>query len=169
MKPCRGIYFILLTFFLVYPHSNQAQTISTTTDTLDLDGIPLIEIVDYIKGHYFSIEDYLKKKGYEKNGSSEKSYFYKESTKSLIYLSASLDNHLLPKSIADIKQEYIVIKSKNSIFKAALEQIIDDLKNDDNFGVDIDYYKGEYNFYSIKKDFNIKILSNAGYELIAVY
>lgn len=169
MKPCHGTYFFLFTFFLIYSHSNQAQTVSKITDSLDLDGIPLIEMVDYIKGHYFSIEDYLKRKGYDKNGNSEKSYFYNDATKSSIYLSAITDNQLLPKSIAELKQDYIVIKSKNSSFKDSIEKIIYDLKTDDNFSVDIDNQNNEYNFYSIRKDYYIKIILADEYNVIAVY
>ncbi|OQP59821.1 hypothetical protein [Niastella populi] len=169
MKPVQGIYFILLLFFLAYPHSNKAQTVSKITDSLDLDGIPLIEMVDYIKGHYFSIEDYLKRQGYEKNGNTEKSYFFNDATKSSIYLSATTDNHLLPKSITELKQDYIVIKSKNSSFKDSIEKIIYDLKIDENFSTDIDHRNEEYTFYSIKKDFNIKIIFTGEYNLLAVY
>jgi hypothetical protein len=169
MKFCCRIFFILLTCFLIHPYTNHAQVISATTDTLDLDGIQLTEMVDYIKGHSFSMEDYLSRKGFNKNNNSKDSYFYNEAAKSWIYLAATQNNNLLPKSIAALKQEYIAIKSQNSHFKATIEKIIYDLKTDDNFSVEIDYPKGEYNFYSIKKDFYIKILSAGDYNLIAVY
>jgi hypothetical protein len=170
MKPsCRGICLFLLTFFLLHSYSNQAQTISIATDPIDLNGIPLIDLVDYIKGHYFSIDEYLKKKGYQKDSSNDKNHFYNAADKSSIYLSATMNGHILPKSIATLKQEYIAIRSNNNRFKDSIEKIIYDLKIDDNFSADIDARNEEYSFYSIKKDFYIKIVLGNEYSVVAVY
>ena len=155
--------------FIIYPYINQAQVISATTDTADLTGIRLAEMVDYIKGHSFSLDGYLKKKGFNKIEHNGESYFINESAKSRVYLSVKENNQLLPKSIAGLKQDYIAIKSENSSFKATVEKIIDELKTDENFSVNTEPGKGEISFYSIKKDFYIKIFSSAEYELVAIY
>lgn len=165
----RCIFFIVFAFFIVLPFTNRAQVISATIDTADLTGIRLAEMVDYIKGHSFSMEDYLKKKGFNKIDDNKESYFQNESSRSWVYLDVKENYNLLPKSIADLKQEYIIIKSLNSSFKSTIEKIIYDLKTDDNFSADINSGKGEFSFYSIKKDFYIKIFSTGEYDLIAVY
>lgn len=159
-------FIILTTCFLAYSYTGRAQVISDTVDTINLDGIQLVELVDYVKGHSFSIEDYLKEKGFNKNGNGKESCYHNGSSTCWVYLTAS-DSSRIPESIAAIKQDFIVIKSNNSNFKETIEKIIYDLKIDDNFAVD--HYKGEYSFYSIKNDYYIKILFNNEYDLIAIF
>jgi hypothetical protein len=143
--------------------------ISDTVDTINLDGIQLVELVDYVKDHSFSMEDYLKKKGFNKNDNGNETCYRNGPSTCWVYLTASAGGRQMPESIAAIKQDLIVIKSNTGNFKATIEKIIYDLKTDDNFAVDINHYKGEYSFYSIKKDFYIKILFNNEYDLIAIY
>jgi len=169
MKLRRRCFVLFFVYFLGHPFANHAQVISATTDSVELDGIRLPEMVDYIKARSFSMEDYLGKKGFNKIQNNKESYFVNESAKSRVFLSLKENNQLLPKSIAGLKQDYIAIRSENSSFKATVEKIIEELKTDENFSVDTDTGKGEISFYSIKKDFYIKIFSSAGYELIAVY
>lgn len=163
------LFIVLITGFLICPRTGNAQAISATTDTVELEGIPLSKMVDYIQQHNFSMEDYLKKKGFYKNDSNKEYCFHNDSTQSKVYLTVTEKNQALPKSITSLKQDVIVIKSTNKRFDASFEQIINELKNDENFSVEIDPYKGEYSFYSIKSDFYIKILFAKEYELIAIY
>ena len=112
-------FIFLTTCILVYPYTGRGQVISDTADTINLHGMQLVELVNYIKDHSFSIEDYLKMNGFYKNDNGKERCYQNESSKCRVYLTDSYNQHI-PGSIVDIKQECIVIKSKDSNFKETI-------------------------------------------------